>query len=171
MSQRPEARPDPTPDALPLDLLPPLDRDSQISRSNPPGGEHRPVLQPDEAVAGAAGARHDLLPTRLLIGKDGETRSIWPVHLAGWGALGWEVLKPALLAEGEVGEPGEAEEPGDRDPDQEQEPEPEPDLEGQQQVLPETADPGPAPPEPEQPDGGGRWRNHLSPPTCQPVRP
>jgi hypothetical protein len=133
MNQRPEARPEPTPDALPLDLLPPLDRDSQISRPNPPGGEHRPVLQPDEAVAGAAGAgaRLDLLPTRLLIGKDGETRSIWPVHLAGWRALGWQVLTPVLSAE--VG--------------------PEPDLEGQQPELPEAVDPGPVPADPEQPDG------------------
>ncbi len=55
-------RPDVPPNALPLDLLPPLDRDSQISRPNPPGVEHRPVLQPEEAAAGA-GARHDLLPT------------------------------------------------------------------------------------------------------------
>ncbi len=135
MNQRPDARPDPTPDALPLDLLPPLDRDSQISRPNPPGGEHRPVLQSDEAAAGsaggAAGPRHDLPPTRLLIGKDRETRSIWPVHLTGWRALGWQVLTPVLPAELE----------------------PEPDQEGHQPELPEAVDPGPVPPDPEHPDG------------------
>ena len=111
MSQRPDARPETTPEALPLDLLPPLDRDSQISRPNPPGGEHRPVLQPEEPAAGTAGARHALLPTRLLIGKDGETRSIWPVHLAGWRALGWEVLTPVLPAAGESAATGRAGEP------------------------------------------------------------
>jgi hypothetical protein len=151
MTQRPDARPDPTPDALPLDLLPPLDRDSQISRPNPPGGEHRPVLQPEEPVAGAAGSRRDLLPTRLLIGKDGETRSIWPVHLRGWQALGWQVLTPAVPAEGDPGEAGGPEEP---DPDQDLELEPMPDLEASQPELPETVDPRPVPPEPEQLDGG-----------------
>lgn len=150
MSQRPDARPEPTPDALPLDLLPPLDRDSQISRPNPPGGDHRPVLQPDELAAGAggAGARLDQLPTRLLIGKDGETRSIWPVHLAGWRALGWEVLTPVLPAE--MG------------------PEPDPDLEGQQPEQPVTGDPGPVPPDPEQPDGAAV---EESPQTAEPPAP
>ena len=145
MNQRPDARPEPTPDALPLDLLPPLDRDSQISRPNPPGGEHRPVLQPEEAAAGTAGARHALLPTRLLIGKDGETRSIWPVHLAGWRALGWQVLTPVLPAEME----------------------PDPDLEGQQPELPETVEPGPVPPDPEQPDG----EEEASPQPAEPPAP
>jgi hypothetical protein len=36
----------------------------------------------------------DLRPTRLLISKDGQTRSIWPVHLAGWQALGWQLHAP-----------------------------------------------------------------------------
>ncbi|MFO8006243.1 MAG: hypothetical protein R6V05_00750 [Candidatus Brocadiia bacterium] len=162
MTQRPDARPEPTPDALPLDLLPPLDRDSQITRPNPPGGEHRPVLQPEEPAgsAGGAGARLDLLPTRLLIGKGGETRSIWPVHLAGWRALGWEVLTPVLPAVVEPGQPGEPEQPGEQGPEPEGpelEPDPgleaAPDLEAQQPVLPETADPGPVPPDPEQPGG------------------
>jgi hypothetical protein len=170
MNQRPDARPEPTPDALPLDLLPPLDRDSQISRPNPPGGDHRPVLQPEDAAAGTAGVRRDLLPTRLLIGKDGETRSIWPVHLVGWRALGWQVLTPALPAELEPepdpdleGQQPELPETADPDPDPYQElelepeedlePEPEPDLEGQQPELPEAVDPGPVPADPEQPDG------------------
>jgi len=41
----------------------------------------------------------DLRPTRLLISKDGQTRSIWPVHLAGWQALGWQLHVPAETPE------------------------------------------------------------------------
>ena len=36
-----------------------------------------------------------LPPSQLLIAKDSATRSIWPVHLAGWQALGWQLLSPA----------------------------------------------------------------------------
>lgn len=110
MSNQPTARPE----ALPLDLLPPLDRNSQIARPNPPGGGQLPVLLGDEATGTASGAQVDLLPSRLLIGKDGQTRSIWPVHRAGWRALGWEVLSPAPADAPEPSppEPGEPDEPG-----------------------------------------------------------
>jgi len=151
MTQRPEA----LPEALPLDLLPPLNRDSQISRPNPPGGDRRPVVQSDPAATddddgeGGSDGRLEVPPPRLLIGKDGATRSIWPVHLGGWQALGWRVLTPAIPA---VGEPGEAGDP-DQDLEPEENLEPEPDLEGQQPELPEAVDAGPVPPDPEQPDG------------------
>ena len=42
----------------------------------------------------AVGTELDPLPSRLLISKDSQTRSIWPVHLAGWQALGWQLLSP-----------------------------------------------------------------------------
>jgi hypothetical protein len=56
-----------------------------------------------------------LPPSQLLIGKDGVTRSIWPVHLAGWQALGWELL---ITAGG-----GEEQAPPEQEPP-ETEPEP-----------------------------------------------
>jgi len=162
MTQRPEA----LPKALPLDLLPPLNRDSQISRPNPPGGDRRPVVQSNGAVTadgdgdadGARVGRLELPPPRLLIGKDGETRTIWPVHLGGWQALGWRVLSPLPAAEPEpepepetdAPEPEpEPEEPGpgpgpdpvhETEPDQEPEPEPEPEPEQAPEPEPE---PGP----------------------------
>jgi hypothetical protein len=45
------------------------------------------------------GMELDLRPTRLLISKDGQSRSIWPVHLAGWQALGWQLHAPQEMAE------------------------------------------------------------------------
>ncbi|MFU8886635.1 MAG: hypothetical protein ACNA8O_14405 [Cyanobacteriota bacterium] len=81
----------PISDALPLDLLPPLEPSHQLATPNPPGGEQRSVLLLDDT----AGKELDPLPSRLLIGKDGQTRSIWPVHLAGWQALGWQLLSAA----------------------------------------------------------------------------
>jgi len=142
MTQRPEA----LPEALPLDLLPPLDRDSQISRPNPPGGDHRPVVQsnggataegeghPGDDGEGGSEGRLEVPPPRLLIGKDGETRTIWPVHLGGWQALGWRVLSPLPAAE----------------PEPEPEPAPEPDApEPESQPAPEVPEPEPEGPEPE----------------------
>ncbi|SBO43122.1 hypothetical protein [Cyanobium sp. NIES-981] len=81
----------PIPDALPLDLLPPLEPSHQLVTPNPPGGEQRSVLLLNDAN----GNNLDPMSSRLLIGKDGQTRSIWPVHLAGWQALGWQLLSPA----------------------------------------------------------------------------
>ena len=59
-----------------------------------------------------------LPPSQLLIVKDGESRSIWPVHLAGWQALGWQLhTQPAEAApepEPEQPEPEPEPEPGCR---------------------------------------------------------
>jgi hypothetical protein len=81
----------PAVEPLPLDLLPPLEPGHQLATPNPPGGEQRTVLLLD----GANGHNLEPLPSRVLIGKDGQSRSIWPVHLAGWQALGWQLLTPA----------------------------------------------------------------------------
>jgi hypothetical protein len=79
-------------EALPLELLQPLD--SSNPASSPvrlSGPEQRLTVTPDPGVGDAA----LLPPSQLLIGKDGATRSIWPVHLPGWQALGWQLLSPA----------------------------------------------------------------------------
>jgi len=103
----------PIPDALPLDLLPPLQPSQQLATPNPPGGEQRTVLLLDDT----SGKELDPLPSRLLIGKDGQTRSIWPVHLAGWQALGWQLLSPATPAIPEPAGPEPARpEPTEPDP-------------------------------------------------------
>lgn len=81
---------------LPLELLQPLD--SNNTSSTPvrlSGPEQRPLVTPDPGVMGGDGDSSWLPPSQLLIGKDGVTRSIWPVHLAGWQALGWQLLSPA----------------------------------------------------------------------------
>jgi hypothetical protein len=73
---------------LPLQLLQPLDATHPFSTPASSGGpEQRLIVTPDPA----AGAELDLRPTRLLISKDGQIRSIWPVHLAGWQQLGWQL--------------------------------------------------------------------------------
>jgi len=74
----------PMAEPLPLDLLPPLEPGHQLATPNPPGGEQRAVLLLNDAD----GTDLEPLPSRVLIGKDGQSRSIWPVHLAGWQALG-----------------------------------------------------------------------------------
>ncbi len=103
----------PLSDALPLDLLLPLEAGHQLATPNPPGGEQRSVLLLDDT----SGKELDPLPSRLLIGKDGETRSIWPVHLAGWQALGWQLLSPATSVEPEPAGPEPAgPEPTEPDP-------------------------------------------------------
>lgn len=103
----------PIPDALPLDLLPPLQPSQQLATPNPPGGEQRTVLLLDDT----SGKELDPLPSRLLIGKDGQTRSIWPVHMAGWQALGWQLLSPATPAIPEPAGPEPARpEPTEPDP-------------------------------------------------------
>ncbi len=76
-------------EALPLQLLQPLDSSNPVSTPvRLSGPEQRLNVTPDPGVGDAA----LLPPSQLLIGKDGATRSIWPVHLAGWQALGWELL-------------------------------------------------------------------------------
>ena len=74
--------------AMPLQLLQPLDGANPASTPVPLGGpEQRLTVTPDPAV----GDESLLPPSQLLITKDGESRSIWPVHLAGWQALGWQL--------------------------------------------------------------------------------
>ena len=134
----------PLSDALPLDLLPPLQPGQQLATPNPPGGEQRSVLLLDDT----AGKELDPLPSRLLIGKDGQTRSIWPVHLAGWQALGWQLLSPTPPVEPEPAGP----EPPGPEP---AEPEPagleptEPDPPAAETVPVELVDPVEAPLAPE----------------------
>ena len=122
-------------EALPLELLQPLDSsnpDSTPVRLS--GPEQRLNVTPDPGVGDAA----LLPPSQLLIGKDSATRSIWPVHLAGWQALGWQLLS---LANG--GDEPVPVDTGDNAP------EPELadalDLEPEQ---PEAPDPAPTPDEP-----------------------
>jgi hypothetical protein len=83
-------------EALPLQLLQPLDSSNPASTPvRLSGPEQRPLVTPDPGVMGGDGDSSWLPPSQLLIGKDGATRSIWPVHLAGWQALGWQLLSPA----------------------------------------------------------------------------
>jgi len=84
------------PPVLPLQLLQPLDATHPLSTPASTGGpEQRLTVTPDPGV----GMELDLRPTRLLISKDGQSRSIWPVHLAGWQALGWQLHAPQEMAE------------------------------------------------------------------------
>ena len=103
--------------AMPLQLLQPLDSNNPASTPVPLGGpEQRLILTPDPG----AGDESLLPPSQLLIVKDGESRSIWPVHLAGWQALGWHLhTQPAEAAP---------------------EPEPEPELEPEPEPTPELVD-------------------------------
>ena len=117
--------------AMPLQLLQPLDSNNPASTPVPLGGpEQRLILTPDPG----AGDESLLPPSQLLIVKDGESRSIWPVHLAGWQALGWQLHTepPSPEPEPEQPEP-EQPDPQQPEPDQEAgpdgEPEPEPVLE------------------------------------------
>jgi hypothetical protein len=92
---------------LPLQLLQPLDATHPFSTPASSGGPHqRLMVSPDPA----AGAELDLRPTRLLISKEGQIRSIWPVHLAGWQQLGWQLHTPAETAGDEEQETEELEE-------------------------------------------------------------
>ena len=74
--------------AMPLQLLQPLDSNNPASTPvHLSGPEQRLIVTPDPGV----GDDSLLPPSQLLITKDGESRSIWPVHLAGWQALGWQL--------------------------------------------------------------------------------
>ena len=83
-------------EALPLELLQPLDGANPASTPvRLSGPEQRLTVTPDPGV----GDESLLPPSQLLITKDGENRSIWPVHLAGWQALGWQLhTQPAETA-------------------------------------------------------------------------
>ena len=97
--------------AMPLQLLQPLDSNNPASTPvRLSGPEQRLSVTPDPGV----GDESLLPPSQLLIVKDGENRSIWPVHLAGWQALGWLLhTQPAEAAP---------------EPEPEPEPEPAPEL-------------------------------------------
>jgi hypothetical protein len=104
---------------LPLELLQPLDSNNPASTPVPLGGpEERLVVTPDPGVNGRDGSW--LPPSQLLISKDGVTRSIWPVHLAGWQALGWQLQTDATTPEPEP-EPSEPEQPEPEQPETDQE--------------------------------------------------
>jgi len=106
---------------LPLELLQPLDGANPASTPvRVSGPEERLTVTPDPGVMGGDGDSAWLPPSQLLISKDGVTRSIWPVHLAGWLALGWQLQTDAAAPEPEPEQP----EPEPPEPEQ-----PEPDLE------------------------------------------
>ncbi len=114
-------------EALPLKLLQPLDGSNPASTPvRLWGPEQRLSVTPDPGVGDAS----LLPPSQLLIGKNGVTRSVWPVHLAGWQALGWQLLSsttgaddPAPVDTGDNA-PEPAVDPGQALPEQEP-PEPE----------------------------------------------
>jgi hypothetical protein len=109
---------------LPLELLQPLDSNNPASTPVPLGGpEQRLVVTPDPGVDGREGSW--LPPSQLLISKDGVTRSIWPVHLAGWQSLGWQLQPDAAAPEPEPEQP----EPKQPEPDLESGPDGEPEAE------------------------------------------
>ena len=115
-------------EALPLELLQPLDGANPASIPVPMGGpEQRLIVTPDPGV----GDESLLPPSQLLITKDGESRSIWPVHLAGWQALGWQLhTQQPVPAPEPLPEPEPLSEPElEPEPAPELEPEPEPDAE------------------------------------------
>jgi hypothetical protein len=125
-------------DALPLELLQPLDSSNPASTPvRLSGPEQRLTITPDPSVGDAA----LLPPSQLLISKDGQTRSIWPVHLAGWQALGWE-LQPDSTA------PAPEPEPEQPDPDPEPTPAGEPKAEPALELPIEPESPGTTEPEP-----------------------
>ena len=117
--------------AMPLQLLQPLDGANPASTPvRLSGPEQRLTVTPDPAV----GDEFLLPPSQLLIVKGGESRSIWPVHLAGWQALGWQLNTQPPVPEPEPEQP-EPEQPDPEQPEPDQgagpdgEPEPEPVLE------------------------------------------
>ena len=111
--------------AMPLQLLQPLDSNNPASTPvHLTGPEQRLIVTPDPGV----GDESLLPPSQLLISKDGESRSIWPVHLAGWQALGWQLYT----------------EPPEAAPEPEPEPPSEPELELQPALQP-APEPGSGP--------------------------
>jgi hypothetical protein len=141
-------------EALPLELLQPLDGANPASTPVPLGGpEQRLVVTPDPGVDGRDGSW--LPPSQLLISKDGVTRSIWPVHLAGWQALGWQLQPDAAAPEPEPEQP----EPEPEQPEPDQEPSPDGAPEAEPVLEPALEPELPTPTEPEPPTetatGGG----------------
>ena len=114
--------------AMPLQLLQPLDSNNPASTPvRLSGPEQRLILTQDPGV----GDESLLPPSQLLITKDGESRSIWPVHLAGWQALGWQLhTQQPVPAPEPLPEPEPLSEPElEPEPAPELEPEPEHDAE------------------------------------------
>ena len=110
-------------EALPLELLQPLDSNNPASTPvHLSGPEQRLIVTPDPGV----GDESLLPPSQLLIVKDGESRSIWPVHLAGWQALGWQLHTQPPTPEPEPEQPELEPEP---EPEPAPQPGPEPDAE------------------------------------------
>jgi hypothetical protein len=143
-------------EALPLELLQPLDSNNPSSTPVPLGGpEQRLVVTPDPGIAGSDGSW--LPPSQLLISKDGVTRSIWPVHLAGWQALGWQLQTNAAAPEPEPEQPEPEPEPEQPEPDQEPSPDGAPEAEPVLEPALEPELPTPTEPEPptETATGGG----------------
>jgi hypothetical protein len=121
-------------DALPLELLQPLDSNNPSSTPvRLSGPEERLVVTPDPGVDGNDGSW--LPPSQLLISKDGQTRSIWPVHLAGWQALGWQLQTDAATPEPEP-EPSEPEQPEPEPEPEQPETDPESGLDGEPAAEP-----------------------------------
>ena len=113
--------------AMPLQLLQPLDGANPASTPvHLSGPEQRLIVTPDPGV----GDESLLPPSQLLISKDGESRSIWPVHLAGWQALGWQLHT----------EPPEAAPQPEPEPLTEPEPEPQPAPQPAPELEPELVD-------------------------------
>ena len=109
--------------AMPLQLLQPLDGNNPVSTPvHLSGPEQRLIVTPDPGV----GDESLLPPSQLLIVKDGESRSIWPVHLAGWQALGWQLHTQPPTPEPEPEQPEPEPEP---EPEPAPQPGPEPDAE------------------------------------------
>jgi hypothetical protein len=146
-------------EALPLELLQPLDSNNPASTPVPLGGpEQRLIVTPDPGVDGRDG--NWLPPSQLLISKDGQTRSIWPVHLAGWQALGWQLQADAAAPEPEPEQPEPEPEPEQPETDEEAgldgEPEAEPVLEpALEPELPTPTEPEPATETPTETATGG----------------
>jgi hypothetical protein len=133
--------------ALPLELLQPLDSNNPSSTPVPlDGPEQRLIVTPDPGVAGSDGSW--LPPSQLLISKDGQSRSIWPVHLAGWQALGWQLQPDAAAPEPEPEQPEPEPEPEQPEIDQESGPDGEPDVEPVLQLDLEPESAGTTEPEP-----------------------
>jgi hypothetical protein len=161
---------------LPLELLQPLDGANPIATPVPLGGpEQRLVVTPDPSVMGGDGDSAWLPPGQLLISKDGESRSIWPVHLAGWQSLGWQLQTDVAAPEPDPEQP-QPEPPGAEQPEPEQ---PEPDLEplpdGEPEAEPALEPESAATTEPEPPTetalggdaGGGEALLATEPPDFQ----
>ncbi|MCX5946585.1 MAG: hypothetical protein NTZ53_15105 [Cyanobacteria bacterium] len=134
--------------AMPLQLLQPLDSNNPASTPVPLGGpEQRLIVTPDPGV----GDESLLPPSQLLIVKDGESRSIWPVHLAGWQALGWQLHTQPQEAAPEPQPEPEPEPFSEPEPEPEPAPQPSPELVDALDLEPEqpaATEPASAPDEP-----------------------